>query len=131
MADLGEHRAGQPLVRPHVERGHLQWRQFGGNASKRIGREGQAGVGSAHQTHALLDRADARMMGVLGRPDGAVEPGVIGDVEQELRARCIAKVAGEQDFVADDRKEGRRAGQAQGGGVHRHAPSLPRRAQTA
>ena len=100
-------------MRPQIEHPHFARRQLRRDAAQRIGGEGEAGIGGAHQAHPLFHGAQPRMMGMLGRPHCiGIEPGVIGEVEQELGAARIAQIAGKDDFVANQDQGRRCVGQA-------------------
>ena len=102
-----------------------------GDAAERIGDEGHAGIGGAQHRQAGLDGAQQRVVGVLGRADRAVEPLVVGDVEQELGlGRIGAEIARKDRLVADQRDEGRHARRASSAACRRRAPSHWCRART-
>ncbi len=87
----------------------LERRQPPGHPAQRVDGDGDPGIGGAQQRQAGLHRAQPRVVGVLGRADRAVEPGVVGDIEDELRFGRVADVAGEHRLVADQREERRGA----------------------
>ena len=96
-----------------------------GDAAERIGGEGDARIGGAEQRQAGLDGAQQRVVGMLGRADGAVEPLVVGDIEDELGlGRVGAEIARKDRLVADQRDEGGRAGRANQAAAIARSPAI-------
>ena len=96
-------RFAQGPRQPGVKRAGPVEADLGDRASQGVVHPGDAGVGDPDQRHAFLDRPDAGAGTVLVRTGAVSEPGVIGQVEQEVRPRAVARhdPAGEDRLVAD------------------------------
>src|SRR6185312_13647598 len=103
VAQLREDRAIEPLRRANVENAFLLGGQTVDDTAERIDHFGDAGIGDANQRQTLLDGAQARVVGVLGEADRAIEPGIVGDIEDIGGLIDIAaEIARKHGLVADE-----------------------------